>query len=54
VSTAEEGGQEEGISVAIGGSRICWFWTTKLVEVTVGGAHKVGKEGGVGGEGQQF
>jgi len=28
--TTEEGGQEEGVGVAIGGPRICWQWTTKL------------------------
>jgi hypothetical protein len=54
VSTAEEGGQEEGVGVAIGEPRICWHWTTKLAEVTVGGAHEVGKEAGVGGGGQQI
>jgi hypothetical protein len=30
VSMVEEGGQEQSVGVVIGGSCICWQWTTKL------------------------
>ena len=64
---AEEGGQEEGVGVAIGGPHICLAVEGDgLVgpyascdhevgeEAGVGGAHEVGDDAGVGGGGQQI
>jgi len=67
VSTVEEGGQEEGVGVAIGGTRICLAvegdglvgpyasCDNKVGEEDgVGGAHEVGNDASMGGGGQQI
>jgi hypothetical protein len=57
VSTAADGGWEEGVGPAIGGLRICLAVSCDHdigEKAGVGGAHGVGEEADVGGCGQQI
>jgi hypothetical protein len=55
VSTTEEGSQEEGVGVAIGGPRICLAVEgDDSVGPYASCDHKVGEEAGVGDGGQQI